>query len=154
VERTMEARPPVLIQISRREVEALDTTCLVGILDSFAPDLMERNRNRVQLEVCGYLEDKRELFDIPEVRAFFAKLFDETDSLLYWIDFDSKIFVLLGLMLYPPVRVEGQVTLEPFHLQAFLQRGFGKLNHFCERWQTSAEPTTRLVRQSIGMQGV
>ena len=154
MDRTTEARPRVLIQVSRREVEELDTGRLVGILDSFAPDLMERNRNRVQLEVCAYLEDKRELFDVPEVRAFFAKLFDETDSLLYWIDFDSKMFMLLGLMLYPPVRLDGQVTLEPFHFQAFLQRAFGKLNCFCERWQTSAEPTTRLVRQAIGMERV
>jgi hypothetical protein len=154
VDRTTEARPRVLIQASRREVEELDTGRLVGILDSFAPDLMERSRNRVQLEVSGYLEDKRELFDGPEVRAFLAKLFDDRGSLLYWIDFDTKMLMLLGLMLYPPVRVEGQVTLQPFHLQAFLQRAFGKLNCFCERWQTSAEPSTHLVHQAIGMEGV
>jgi len=142
-------REPVIIQVSRDEVENIDTSGVIGILDSFVPDLIDRNRNRVQIEVLGYADDPRELFDIPEIRRYFAKLFEDSDSLLFWIAIDSHMFIFLGLMLYEPVRVKGRVTLKPLHLQAFLQRAFVKLNRFCEQYQQSPEPTNELVRHAI-----
>ena len=141
--------PPIIIQVPRNEVEELKVGGAIAVLDSWVPELLERNRNRVQFEVLGYGEDSRELYDIPEVRGYYARLFERTNSLLYWIDIDSYMFVLLGLMLYEPQRIGRQVTLRPFHLQAFLQRAFARLNSFCEEWQLSPEPTTILVRRAI-----
>ena len=66
-------RWPVVIQISRQEVEHCDPQGVVQIIQSFIPGLLEPYRNRVQLEVLGYADDPRELYDIPEVRALFPR---------------------------------------------------------------------------------
>ena len=67
--RSFRSIEPVVIQITRDEVEPIDTSRVVAILDSFIPDLLERNRKRISMEVLGYHGDKRELYDIPAVRA-------------------------------------------------------------------------------------
>ena len=54
-------KQPVVIQISRMEIARCDPFRVLRILASFVPDLSERNRNRVEFEVLGYLEDPREL---------------------------------------------------------------------------------------------
>ena len=118
-------------------------------MQTFVPDLVERNRNRVQIEVLGYGEDSRELFDIPEVRRYFQTLFECVVGLFYWIDIDSHMFVFLGLMLYAPIRVLGEVTISPQDLEAFLLRGVIGLNRFCELTGASPDESTATINKRI-----
>ena len=87
---------------------------MAEIINSFIPSLLERNRNRVQLEVLGYGDDPRELFDIAEVPAYFRDLREIFPGMFYWLDTyaDGFTFILMGLLLYTPIRVgNGQVTI-------------------------------------------
>ena len=68
-------RQPVTIQVSKREIHSYDVSRVSDILASFVPVLLERNRNRIQIEVMEFNEDPRELYDIPEVRNYFQILF-------------------------------------------------------------------------------
>jgi hypothetical protein len=97
------------------------------------------------MEVMGYRDDSRELFDIPEVRAFFEALFRANPGLFYWIDFESYMFVFLGLMISQRHRKDGQVTIAPLEMQAYLIRGFLGLNKFCEETGASPDSTNALV---------
>ena len=138
-------KQPVIIQVSLTEVQAADTSRATSILQSFVPVLLERNRNRVRLEVLGYDNDPRELFDIPEVRKYFQNLFVENPSLFYWIDVDSYMLLFLGLMLFEPYRIEGQVGLRPEDMQSYVSGGFSGLNKFCESMGVSADATNDAI---------
>jgi len=142
---------PVTIQIDSSSILTCDTEPVASILESFIPELCERNRDRVQLEVLGYLNDPRELYDIPEVRSYYQALFHRVPGLFYWLDSTSHMVLLLGLMLFPPHRSEGRVTLSPTDLQQFLLMGFRGLNEFCARHAFSTERTNQALRGWIGM---
>jgi hypothetical protein len=142
---------PVTIQIDRSSILACDPEPVARILESFVPHLCESNCDRVQLEVLGYLNDSRELYDIPEVRSYFQALFQRVPGLFYWLDSSSHMFLLLGLMLFPPKRSDGLVTISPTDMQQFLLRGFAGLNRFCSEHGLSPEKTNKAVRKWIGM---
>lgn len=124
----MSRENPVTIQVSRQEIDRCETSGVSIILESFVPHLLERNRNRVQIKVLGFGNDKRELFDIPEVRKYFRKL-----------------FLFLGLMLFEPYRVSGQVGLTPQDMQSYLVAGFSGLNEFCRVSGASPEKTNASI---------
>ena len=142
-------REPIVIQVSKEMVINLDTSYVCNILNSFIPTLLDRNRNRVIIEVLGYGSTKQELFDIPEVRLYFQKLFDDVDGAFYWLDPNSYMFIFWGLMLFSPYRVNGQVGLTPDDMQKYLTWGFIKLNHFCKINNISSEPSTNEIRAVI-----
>ena len=134
----MNDKNPVSIHVSRAEVEACDTSRASTILASFVPALLDVHRNRIQIEVFGYDQDPRALYDVEEVRSYFKRLYDENPGLFYWIDVDSCMFMFFGLMLYPPHRVPGGVGLTPSDMKDFLLKGYYGLNGFCEK--TGARP--------------
>lgn len=140
---------PVTIQISRNEAMHHDTSLVVDILSSFVPALCDRNRNRVQFEVTGYAQDSRELYDVPEVRAYFQHLFQSYPGLFYWIDFRSYMYGFMALMLGTPIRGSGGVTVSSADITAYLSRGFMGLNTFCAEQSISPEPTNKLIKEVI-----
>ncbi|MGI5907553.1 MAG: hypothetical protein ACOX8O_02820 [Christensenellales bacterium] len=142
-------REPVIIQVSKKMVIDLNISFVCNILNSFIPKLLDRNRNRVRLEVLGYGLDERELYDIPEVRLFFKKLFDDVDGAFYWLDPNSYMLILWGLMLFPPHRVNGMVGLAPDDLKKYLTWGYIKLNRFCQINNISPEPSNQRNWRSI-----
>lgn len=145
----MQDLPLCLIQVSKQEILAKDTSRVVDILDSFIPNLLERNRNGVQIEVNGFNADNRELFDIEEVREYFKTLFENIPHIFYWMDFKSYMPMFLGLMLYKPVRVPGYVTITSRNLQEYVYLGFFGLNEFCRQHNISPEPTNNVVSKWI-----
>jgi hypothetical protein len=142
---------PVIIQIDKSSILACDPQPVATILESFVPHSCERNCDRVQLEVLGYLNDSREIYDIPEVRSYYQALFQRVPGLFYWLDSSSHMLLLLGLMLFPPKRSDGLVTISPADMQQFLLRGFEGLNRFCSEHGLSPEKTNKAVRKWIGM---
>ena len=142
-------RQPVTIQVSKREIHSYDVSRASDILASFVPVLLEKNRNRVQIEVLEFNEDPRELYDIPEVRNYFQILFRDNPGLFYWIDVESYMFIFLGLMLYEPYRVEGRAGLTPVDMQSYLIKGFTGLNKFCESTGASPDETNTTINQNL-----
>jgi hypothetical protein len=117
----------------------------VQILDSFVPELLVRNRNRVQIEVSGFGSDPRELYDVPEVRSYFILLFERYPGLFFWIDASSYMFLFLGLMLFEPWRTNGKVGLRPPDLKSYVTYGFTGLNTFCKQTGVSPDATNAAV---------
>lgn len=135
-------RLPVVIQVSREAVESGDISRVVAILNSFVPGLCERNRNQVEIEVMGYLDDSRELYEIPEARAYFQKLFAHYPGLFFWINMETHMFNLLAVLLYPLIRVPKGITISPQNMAHFMFKGFTGLNEFCAKHGQDPKPTT------------
>jgi len=135
-------KDPVVIEITRANIELTNTQPVEELLDSFTSGNLELFRNRIVFAVLGYDDDERELYEIQEVRRYFIKLFSEIDGLFYWIHTGYNMVQLIGLLLYRPVYVEGQVTLSTEDWQSYLMWGYMKLNKFCSENGVSPEPTS------------
>ncbi|MEG1310930.1 MAG: hypothetical protein RR942_16265 [Romboutsia sp.] len=51
--------------------------------------------SRFRLSIHGYDEDIREIYEIPEVVVFIKELFNKKPELFYFLDLDSKQWVLI-----------------------------------------------------------
>jgi len=90
---------PVVLLISRREVEAGD---LASVLSRLKPFLATREdawryRGQMTLVIDGYNSDPRELVDIPEVRTLLRGLEDSWPEWAYFFNqVDDSIKLLLS----------------------------------------------------------
>lgn len=124
------------VVVSRAEVEALDVSRAMAILSRVLADreTVERYRGRLELVFSGYASDARELYSIPEVRAFCAKL---DDAFPFWFYFVSTNGVTLGVIACCLCSVTelrpGKVSIGPDVLP-FMTRHFDALNWLFETY--------------------
>lgn len=133
---------PVILMISRRQVESAD---IASVLTKLKPFLAAREdawlyRGQMVLSVDGYNEDPRELVDIPEVRAF-LKLFSKHWP--YWAYFFNQVdgsIKLLGCCVcggnFPG---NGVIEIDGAKLVEFLNQGFGGMNAIFEKFRFPAD---------------
>jgi hypothetical protein len=143
------SEPLVVITIPREAVESRNPFPVVDILESWIPDLCERNRNRVEFQILGYADDDRELYDIPEVREYFRELYNRHPGLFYWIDTTSHMLIFLACMFYPPMRRDGKVSLFGADLLAYLKLGFYGLKVFGSRYNVSIDATRSAILDAL-----
>ena len=76
----------LLLIVSRRDVETGDITDILRSLSHLisATEIARLYRERVDISFEGYEDDRRELWEIPEVRAFVHKV---DDKFPYWLYF-------------------------------------------------------------------
>ena len=87
--------------------------------------------------------------NVPEVRLFFQKLFDENDGAFFWIDPDSYMLLFWGLMLLSPYRCDGKVGLQPEDMLKYLYWGYYKLNVFCQKNKLSPDFSTKAIGDAV-----
>lgn len=138
--------PLVTIMIGRDEILSLDVSRPRSILDGFIPDLMGRFRNAVVVLVNGYDDDPRELYDIDEVRSWFARFFDAVPELFFWMDMRDKRLIYYALMMGTPIRKAEGATVSAEDIAKFMVWGFANLNTFCAKHGLDHGPSNRHIR--------
>jgi hypothetical protein len=133
----------IFYQFSRPAIQEGDFS---DFLSKFGSEKLPKGRelanmmNGLATFVKGYDADSREIYSIPEVRAFYSKL----DSVWpYWLYFGNleteghMIFVLCCLKSLDALAVKGraevQVAYDPMELVNFISRHFAPMNEMCER---------------------
>ena len=135
-------------------IRASNITFSKSLFTKLDDEMPFRFRNRVSIYVDWNKEDSRELYDIPEVRAYFETLFNEVDSIFYWIDPSCDFFQILGFLLFPPKTryrfiASKTVYVEPDNFALYINMGFDKLNRFCEEKGISEEPSSKAIYDRI-----
>jgi len=142
---------PVLLMISRRQVEEAD---IASVLTSLKPFLATREdawlyRGQMVLSVEGYNDDPRELVDIVEVRAFLRELERQWP---YWAFFFNQVddsVKLLGSCVcgssYPG---RGAVEIDAYKLGDFLNRAYAGMNSIFDK---HGFPESELESMSRGL---
>jgi Chlororespiratory reduction 6 len=94
----MKPMEPVVVVVSRSEVERGDITIVMEPLAAlFAkPEIARANRVRLDVAFAGYDDDSRELFEIDEVREFVRRL---DERFPYWMYFNSRYGTSLNCIL-------------------------------------------------------
>jgi hypothetical protein len=127
---------PVIVVVSRLEIETRDTS---GVLDVLQSCMASTDRalsffERLDIAFHGYDDDTRELCEIDEVREY-VQLLD--DIFPYWLFFLTKSGLGLHCIMYclmPPYLSEkGRQTVLPQRLDQLLSnRWFPAMNQICE----------------------
>lgn len=128
---------PVVLLISRREVEQADLASVLSRLKVFLATREDawRYRGQMTLVVDGYNHDPRELVDIAEVRSLLRRLEAEWP---YWAYFfnqvDDSIKLLLSCVAGRRFPGNGAVEMDGEQVAAAMARAFGGMNAVFERF--------------------
>lgn len=108
----------------------------------------------MDFEIYGYESDPRELYQIPEVRRFYAGLDHAWPYWAYFCNLKSETFMVMLLCCLQssegvPIVDHGRagVTYDPNELIKWLQRRFGHMNILCERAGMSEKLIMRRTNQ-------
>jgi hypothetical protein len=145
---------PVFLVFSRRQVEACD----IGEPLEFLRDLTANPRaaldycGRISLVIDGYNDDPREIFEVPEVRAFVKKL-DQQWS--YWLFFlsqaDESVKMLESCLCDTIEVVPGVASIDLDQMEIALARHFGAMNRLCEALNVPGEKNEEIADGVISL---
>lgn len=126
------------IMIRRESIESCDTLGLVSSFEGLRSDKqrLRQSQGKAGFFVKGYDEDPRELYEIPEVVAYFHKVEPEVKYWFYFLSTNSLIDSLQTLMTLvcngrKGVR-DGIVDFERGVQHKFFERNFGWLNEITD----------------------
>ena len=144
---------PLVLVISRAEVEAMDTSAALGVLKRLteSPGTAKKFVERVDISFHGYEHTQEELFEITEVRNFVYQL---DEQFPFWLYFMSKCHLglqcLLLCFLPPYLTEDARSKIFPTRInQILVNRWFPAMNHICEYVGFSEVQIERLTKRAI-----
>ena len=142
---------PVVLMISRREVEAGDISSVLHRLKPFLATREDawRYRGQMTLVVDGYNDDPRELVDIPAVRSILRQLEASWPQWAYFFNqVDDSIKLLLSCVAGHRFMGRGAVEMDAERVAAALSRAFAGINAVFDRY---GFPDNELETMSRGL---
>ena len=139
----MPATDLILYQFSRDRVEDGDAKDFLSRFGKFRVPVgrqLQGMMNSLALTIQGYDDDPREIYAIPEVRAFYKQLWQRWPYWLYFCNLDTEnlmMMVMCCLDSLDALKVQGrpqvQVQINPLEVVQFISGGFVPMNEMCER---------------------
>jgi hypothetical protein len=133
----------ICYQFSRDRVEAGDAKDFLSRFAKFRVPVgkqLQGMMNSLALMIEGYDDDPREIYAIPEVRAFYKQLWQRWPYWLYFCNLDTEnlmMMVMCCLDSLDALKVQGQpqvqVQINPLEVVQFISGGFVPMNEMCER---------------------
>ena len=139
----------VAIAITREEIEVGDTSGTVARLEELVRtrEAAMASCQRVTLFVDGYDDDPREVWQIPEARAFVRRLFAQFPYLFFLAMTEPQPATLELLALCCcdcTVDPDGSLRFDPEQWKTFLEAGFVGLNRLTTRIAISVEVNRKI----------
>ena len=133
----------ICYQFSRDRVEAVDAKDFLSRFGKFRVPVgkqLQGMMNSLALMIEGNDDDPREIYAIPEVRAFYKQLWEVWPYWLYFCNLDSEnlmMMVMCCLDSLDALKVKDQsqvkVSISPLEVVRFISSGFVPMNEMCER---------------------
>ncbi|MBK7676957.1 MAG: hypothetical protein IPJ27_20595 [Candidatus Accumulibacter sp.] len=145
---------PVILMFSRRQVETCDVDEPLELLRSLTADRRTAIEfcGRISLVVDGYNDDPRELFEVPEVRAYIKRL---DLAWPYWFFLLSQIGGVNqapGELLVRDHRgLPGVTSVDMGQLDRSLARHFGAMHRLAEELKLPEEMCEEVAEGIVGM---
>jgi len=144
---------PLVIVVSRDEVESLDLSATLAVLKRLieSPETSKEFVERVDITFHGYDHTRFELFEMPKVRSFVHQL---DQQFPFWLYFLSKRSLGLQCLLYcflPPfLTEEARSRVFPELIDQLLSnRWFPGMNYVCECVGFSDKQIERLTDRAV-----
>ena len=145
---------PVILMFSRRQVEAGDVDEPLQFLRRLTADRHTALEfcGRISLVVDGYNDDPRELFEIPDVRAYIKRLDQEWRYWFFFLSQADESIKLLESCLCETLEVVPSVTsVDMEQLERSLARHFGAMYRLGEELDLPKEVCEEVAEGIIGM---
>jgi len=145
---------PAILMLSRRQVETCDLAEPLVLLRRLTADRQTAIDfcGRISLVVDGYNDDPRELFEVPEVRAYIKRL---DQAWPYWFFFLSQIdesIKLLESSLCDTIEVvPGVTSIDLDQLERSLARHFTAMHRLREALGLPEDLCEEVAEGIIGM---
>ncbi|NMQ06305.1 hypothetical protein E4Q08_14120 [Candidatus Accumulibacter phosphatis] len=145
---------PVILMFSRLQVETCDVDEPLELLRSLTADrdVAIKFCGRISLVVDGYNDDPRELFEIPEVRAYVDRLDREWS---YWFFFlsqaDESIKLLESCLCETIEVVPGVTSIDLDQMERSLARHLGAMYRLGEQLRLREEMCEEVTEGIIAM---
>ena len=145
---------PVILMFSRRQVEACDVDEPLELLRSLSADrgVAIEFCGRISLVVDGHNDDPRELFEVPEVRAYLKRL---DQAWPYWFFFlsqaDESIKLLESCLCETIEVVPGVTSIDLDQLDRSLTRHFGAMYRLGKELDLPKEVCEEVAEGIVGM---
>lgn len=142
---------PVVLMISRRQVEQQDLASVLDSLRIFSATREDawKYRGQMSLVVSGYDSDPRELVDIPEVRSLLIGLVEQWP---YWGFFMNQVDESIRILGSCYCGVEfpggGAALIDPARIPRFMNLAFAGMNALFDR---HGFPENELEAMSLGL---
>ena len=123
------------IVIAREDIESGETGRVLEILYRFltTKKIAKKNRELLDFSVDGYNDDRRELYEIPEVREWFKQLNMQFGYWFYFLSKRAKSLRLLAACLCKYERINDRaVSIDGSDLARFVEASFASMNEICE----------------------
>ncbi len=150
----------VIYEISRHEIEHCVTGRLVHDLRA-DPDnpFIHAGPGRVIFQVCGYDDDPRELFEIPEFRAFLRKAGESNPCWVYYAVAESNWLQVVAFCTTPgpvarPVEGAHALCVSVPELAAFLDRQLDDYDKLCKLAEVRKKAAKAHLKGSLAYLGV
>jgi hypothetical protein len=132
---TIEDFDPVIIVVSRAEVEKGDTSGPLSTLRHLisSPEMIRAYRERLTVTFDGYNETAEKLFEIPIVRDYVRALDAEFPYWLYFVSRKVTSLQCIALCFLPPLLTdEARARIYPERLRDLIEKRWAPaLNHIC-----------------------
>ena len=124
------------VVVDRADVESGDISSTADVLSQVLANrkTIERFRGRVDLSFHGYSNDNRELYEIPEVRRFVAKLDDAFPHWFYFLSTENATLAVVASCLCSVTKLRPGTIRYGADLAEFLGRHFDALNWLFETY--------------------
>lgn len=145
---------PVFVMFSRRQVETCDIAEPMEFLRGLTADpwVALDYCGRISLVVDGYNDDPREIFEVPEVRAFIKALDQQWP---YWFFFlsqaDDSIKLLESCLCDTIEVIPGVASIDLDQMERALARHFGAMNRLCEALNVPEETIEEISEGIISL---
>ena len=119
---------PLVIVVARSDVDKQDISAVVAVFKRLLESVETARllRERVDISFHGYDADRRELFEIPEVRQFVASLDRSFPYWLYFLTRHSTGLQAIAFCFLPPyLTAEAQRSIWPQRLGELIERRWG-----------------------------
>lgn len=145
---------PVFLMVSRQQVEAGDIAEVLPLLRRLTGhrDTALEHCGRISLVIDGYNDDPRELFEVPEVRAYVQRIDQQWP---YWFFFlsqaDDSIKLVESCLCDTIEVIPGVASIDIQQMERSLARHFGAMNALCEALNVPEEKNEEISEGIISL---
>lgn len=153
----------IMLNVSQKEVLNMDTSGLTTLLKKLTinDEMIKKSEGKLSFFIDGYNHDSREIYEIPEVKDWMKKVFEDFKYWGYFLDMRKDFIKFTGMRLFIACLCDGKIiesnedntskTIEYDVIESMniMEKVFGWLNEFTDKFNLGDEINDKKTQEII-----